>query len=245
MSSIPTRAAAQSLQDLLSGPNLRPWQPFLADGAYRQNAIRRETDFRHCDIERVIDVLDDHRPVNAADLAALTAELLSAISEDTRDGCLSDWRKYWNVDAHNRPLEPKPENACRDYLSHDLKLRLKPFGATIHAEARYADDKRADLTVSLDDFSIPVEIKRSCHRSLWSSIRRQLIAKYTRDPGADGHGIYVVFWFGDNEHCRPMAGHGPPPKRAVDLESQLRDTLSHHERLKISIRVIDVSKPSV
>ena len=241
LSSDPTSAAAQSLQELVSNRNLRPWQSFLADGAYRQNAIRREADFRHCDIERVIEVIEYRRPANAADLAALTVELLSAISRDIRDGNSSDWRKYWNVDAHNRPLAPKPENACRDYLLYDLRLRMMPFGAHIQAEVRYANDKRSDISVSLNDFNIPIEIKRSCHRDLWSAIRSQLIAKYTEEPGAVGYGIYLVFWFGNTEHCRPVSGYGSPPKSASDLASQLRDTLSANEKLRISICVIDVS----
>ena len=245
LSSIPTSAAAQTLQELLSSHSLRPWQSFLADGAYRQNAIRREAGFRHCDIERVIEVLDNRRPANAADLAALTVDLVSAISRDIHDGNSSDWRKYWNVDTHNRPLAPKPENACRDYLLHDLKLRMAPFSIAVQAEVRYANDKRADISVCLDSFSVPVEIKRSCHRDLWSSINRQLIAKYTGDPSANGRGIYVVFWFGNNEHCRPTAGHGSPPKSAAELETQLRDTLSANEQHRISICVIDVSTPPV
>ena len=245
LSSDPTHAAARSLQELLSNHNLRPWQSLLAEGAFRQNAIRREAGFRHCDIERVTDVLDNRRPANAADLAALTAELLSAMSGDIRDGRSSDWRKYWNVDAHNRLLQPKSENACRDYLLHDLKLRMAPYGSAIQAGVRYAHDKRGDMSVSLDGFSVPVEVKRSCHRDLWSAMKRQLIDRYAGDPDADGRVIYVVFWFGNHEQCRPTAGHGSPPKSAVELENQLRDTLCASEQLSISICVVDVSGPAV
>ena len=242
LSTDPTRAAARILQDLLSNDDLRPWGSSLADAAYRQNALRREADFRHGTIEQVIDVLRNRQPANAADLAALTAEHLADISKDIRGGSSSDWRKYWNEDAHNRPVGPKPENACRDYLLFDLGLRMKPFGALIQAEVRYADDKRSDMSVSFGGFNVPVEIKRSCHRDLWSAMKSQLIAKYTVDPGADGRGIYVVFWFGDTEHCRPTPGYGSPPKSAIDLENQLRDTLSADEKLRIAICVIDVSE---
>ena len=243
LSSDSTSAATRSLEELLSDDNLRPWQSFLADAAYRQNAIRREADFRYCEIGQVIDVIENRRPANPEDLAALTAELLSDISRDVRDGHSSDWRKYWNVDAHNRPLEPKPENACRDYLLYDLQRRMAPFGAAVQAEARYAHDKRADIGVCFETFTVPVEVKRSSHRDLWNSMKRQLIARYTVDPGADGRGIYVVFWFGNNEHCRPTPGPGSPPTSAAELETQLRDTLTVRERLKISICVIDVSRP--
>ena len=111
----------------------------------------------------------------------------------------------------------------------------------VQPEVRYANDKRSDIRVSHGGFNVPVEIKRSCHRNLWSAIGNQLISRYTPDPGTDGHGIYLVFWFGDTERCRPVAGQGSPPKSAADLEKRLRGTLGAAERLKISICVIDVS----
>ena len=43
---------------------------------------------------------------------------------------------------------------------------------------------------------MPVEIKKSTHDELWTAIRTQLMAKYMRDPEADGYGIYLVLWFG-------------------------------------------------
>ena len=244
LASIPTQSATQSLQKLLSDRHLRPWRSHLADAVYRQNATRREAGFQHSDIGRVIEVLDNLVPVNAADLAALTVDVLAEISKNIGHSNTSDWRKYWNVDQHNRPSEPKPEDACRDYLLHDLRHRMSLLDTDVQPEGRYANDKRSDIRVSRLGFNVPVEIKRSCHRDLWSAIRNQLISKYTTDPDADGHGIYLVFWFGDTERCRPAAGPGPLPKSAADLEKKLRGSLCPPENLRISICVIDVSKPS-
>ena len=64
--------------------------------------------------------------------------------------------------------------------------------------------------------------------------------KYTRDPGADGYGIYLVFWFGA-EGCQ-MPPSGKRPSSAHELQERLLDTLSAEEKFKISICVIDVSK---
>ena len=241
LASIPTSAATRSLQDLLSDRNLRPWRSHLIDAAYRQNATRRDAEFRHCDIQRITQALDNLSPANTADLAALTVDVLADISRNIRHGNTSDWRKYWNVDGHNRPFEPKPENACRDYLLHDLRHRMDRLDIDVQPEVRYANDKRSDIRVSHGGFNVPVEIKRSCHRDLWRAVGNQLISRYTPDPGTDGHGIYLVFWFGDTERCRPVAGQGSPPKSAADLEKRLRGTLGAAERLKISICVIDVS----
>ena len=245
LGSDPSQIAGKILQSLATDDSLVPWQPDLNHAVHRQNELRRESCFRHGDIRQVIQVLDNRRPANAADLAALTTEYLRDISRNIRDGNTSDWKQYWNVDRYNRAERPKPEDACRDAILSDLKDRLKPLNIDAQPEGRYADDKRSDIRVSFGKFNVPVEIKKSCHRDLWSAIRRQLIAKYTRDPGAHGYGIYLVFWFGNTEHCRPTPGDKPPPKSAAQLDERLRDTLSEEEKRKISICVIDVAKSDI
>ena len=80
-------------------------------------------------------------------------------------------------------------------------------------------------------------------RNLWSAIRNQRIAKYTRDPGAGGYGIYLVFSFGnDPDACQPPES-GTRPKNAAELEERLRGTLTSEEARLISICVIDVARP--
>ena len=69
---------------------------------------------------------------------------------------------------------------------------------------------------------MPVEIKKSSSRELWSAIRNQLIAKYTRDPGAAGYGIYLVFWFG-REHCQT-----PEPARVPRALPSSRNAFAAH-----------------
>ena len=214
------------------------------DSASRQNAIRREASFRHKDVDQVLQVLDNLKPANAADLAALTMDILSDMSKRIRDGNTSDWRQYWNVDSHNRPQNPKPEPGCRDALLSDLRLKLERVEVNVKIDAQrevsYADDKSGDIGVTHGDFNVPVEIKKSTHRDLWRAVREQLIAKYTRDPGADGYGIYLVFWFG-TEGCQ-MPPSGKRPTSAHELQERLLDTLSADEKFKIAICVIDVSK---
>ena len=238
----PSRSTTEILEYLATDDNLIPWRPILVHAAQRQNDLRRESSFRYGDIKHVTAVLDNRRPANAADLAALTTDHLRDISRNIRDGNTSDWKQFWDVDSYNRVQSPRPEAACRDRLLSDLKNRLRPLDVDAQPEVRYADDKRSDIRVSCGNFNVPVEVKKSCHRDLWSAIRRQLVAKYTRDPGADGYGIYLVFWFGNSEHCRPTPGEKSPPKSADRLEKLLRDTLLAEEQRKISICVIDVAQ---
>ena len=235
--------ASEHLKRLSVNDTLGAWRPQLIDAVSRQNAIHRDATFTYVDVTQVVNVLNNNAPANAADLAALTMEQLEKIARFIRDGNTSAWRAYWNVDSYNRPTSPKPENACRDVLLADLQRQLSPFGIDAQGEGSYSDDKRADIRVSYGGFNIPVEIKKSCHKDLWSAVRKQLIAQYTRDPGADGRGIYVVFWFGDTEHCRPTPGNDGIPTSAADLEQRLVDGLSAEERRKITICLIDVAKP--
>ena len=242
LASISTEDASRALEALSSDDDLRPWRSLLMDAAYRQEAARREAEFAYGDPARVLETLASGAPANVADLAALILEHLNEIARTIRNGNTSDWKQYWNVDHHSRPQNPRPEDACRDALLSDLRNRLMRLGIEVQPEGRYANDKRADIRVSCAGFNIPVEIKRSCHRDLWSAVRSQLIARYTVDPETGGHGIYLVLWFGDTERCRPTPPEtGSPAVSSLELENRLVSTLSADERRKIGIRVIDVS----
>ena len=243
LASVPSKDASESLENLSSIEELLPWQPYFNDARYRQNIARREAEFQYCNIEQALQVLENQKPANVADLAALIFDHLRDISNDIRNGNTSDWRQYWNVDSYSRPEKPRPEDTCRDTLLSDLQVRLKPLDIDAQPEGRYADDKRSDMRIYYAGFNVPVEIKKSCHRDLRSAIKTQLIAKYTRDPDAKGYGIYLVFWFGDTEHCRPTPIDGHRPQNADELEELLLETLSEEEKLRISICVVDVSKP--
>ena len=106
---------------------------------------------------------------------------------------------------------------------------------------RYADIKRADLRVSYATPSIsanvPIEIKRDSHADLWSAIQDQLIRRYTKGLETDGHGIYVVFWFG--RHKIPASPSGKKPSTAETLEEQLLQSLTSEQRQLISVVVFD------
>ena len=243
LASDPSNAATDALEDLSENPKLKPWQLRLQDARSRQREVRREANFRNPTVEQVLETLDDRRPANPADLAALTVDVLIELAREIRHGNTSDWRQYWNLDSNKRPQDPRPEEACRDALLSDLKARLDPLGVDAQPEGTYADDKRADIRVSCDGFNVSVEIKKSTHADLWKAIRNQLIEKYTRDPGAAGYGIYLVFWFGP-DRCK-RSPTGPAPETTDALREQLfaAADLSPEERRKISVCVIDVSKP--
>ena len=240
---LPSSEAAQALESLTDDDALRSWKLYLVHAMDRQNTLRREAGFSHSGVEQVLKTLDNNQPANVADLAALTFGFFTEIARNIGDGNTNDWRQYWNWDqkSHRQRSKPMHEDHCRDRLLSDLQSRIRPLGIDAAPEGRYVDEKRSDIRVSYGGFNVPVEIKKSNHLDLWSAIQEQLIAKYTRDPGAGGYGIYLVFWFG-KEHCQPPES-GSRPGSAAELEKRLRDTLSPEEARVIEICVIDVAAP--
>ena len=231
------------LQALADSPNAQAWLACIADARLRHVQRRREHEFRHCTVRQVVETLDNRSPANVGDLAALVLDELTSLSQKIRRGPTSDWRQYWNVDRHNRPTAPKPEDACRDAVLSDLQDRLAPRGIDAQPEGVYANDRRADIRMSFAGFNLPVEIKRSCHHDVWTAVSEQLAANYTPDPGAGGFGIYLVFWFGDAEGCRPTKCGDWRPTTPYEMEQRLGQSLCERDRNLISICVVDVSVP--
>ena len=131
---------------------------------------------------------------------------------------------------------------ARDNLLSDLQEKMRPLGIDAQPEGQYANDKRSDIRVFYAGFNVPVEIKKNSHLELWSAIRDQLIAKYASDHKADGYGIYLVFWFG-TEYTKTPHDERRYPDNADEMEQWLKDSLSPEQARKISVCVIDVSKP--
>lgn len=124
-----------------------------------------------------------------------------------------------------------------------LRNRL-PEGADAQPEGQYAADRRADVSVAFKDFRIPVEIKKNTHSDLWTDIDNQLTAKYTTDPATGGYGVYLVLWLGADAPgypCHPTTHDRP--NAPYELERRLNESMSHEQRRKISVVVLDVTKP--
>lgn len=239
LASIRSSNATEALQELLSDDALHSWRSYILDSLHKQKIIRREASFQHHDVNQVLQTLENQKPANAADLAVLTTDILDDLVRNIRNGNTSDWRQYWNIDKNL--FEPRTENLCRDALLSDLGTKFAQLGIRAYPEGYYVDDKRSDIRIEYDNYNIPVEIKKSNSRDLWSAIENQLIPKYTRDPETDGYGIYLVFWFG-KEYCQPP-GEGTRPQDAKELRKRLLDSLSADQKRKISICIIDVQKP--
>jgi hypothetical protein len=91
--------------------------------------------------------------------------------------------------------------------------------------------------------NLPVEAKRHFNPELWEAASTQL-QDYANDPGADGFGIYLVFWFGhDWQPTPPRPDGGPRSTSASELEELLLQDLPSYLQARTDVVVFDVSRP--
>ena len=240
LGSLPGDEARQALGDLIDDPQLAAWKDRLVWSVERQRVVHRDASYQHPTIDAVRSTLSNLAPANVADLAALLVGRLGDIAQDARGGDSNLWRQFWNEDRYGAPIHPKPENSCRDALLASLRGLLPPE-VDLAPERSYASAKRADIGAVCGAFNVPIEIKPNSAVDLWSALRRQLIGRYTTAPATFGYGVFLVLWFGADKTARPR--DGSCPTTPAELAERLEKDLSPDEARKISVIVIDVTKP--
>jgi hypothetical protein len=241
----PREESTSVLAQLLMPPQLSAWRDQIRSVQQTQHLSRREALFKHPNTSQVINTLSDRKPANVADLAALTVGCLEDLSARMHASNADRYKQFWNVDGHNRPVRPRPENSCRDYLLEQLERLLLKYDVSAQPEAHQAEDKRADKELSYTwngkIFRLPVEIKLDHSSDLWCAIHNQLIPYYTIAPETEGRGLFLVIWF--NHEKMPTHPQGlPPPKSAEQLAAMLKEAMTPQEQKLIDVFVLDVSK---
>lgn len=245
LSENPGAESAQVIEHLLSLSQLSVWHETLRTARQTQQISRREALFRYPSAAGVALTLNNLKPANVADLAALAMDHLNKLSGEMRASNTDSYKRFWNVDGHNRLVSPKPENSCRDYLVEKLRALLSPLDVDVQPETHEANDKRADMGLSCRSngraFHLRIEIKLDHSPDLWRAIHEQLIPLYTLDPETQGRGIFLVLWFGEKNMPAPTSGK--KPKTTIELAARLAETLTPQEQKLIDVFVLDVSKP--
>ena len=231
--------ASKIFETLLHDSNLSEWRELLIRLSRDQERIRTEREYKVPDVTQVIELLKNGLPSNAADLASLLTSLLDEFIGTLRGSTTDDWKRFWCEDGRGNPTKPKSEDFCTKVLLRDLEGRL-PKGVAGEPFPSYPMGTYADMKFTYKDFNVPIEAKGSWNEDLWHAAIAQLLTKYTIDPSTDGFGIYLVYWFGPGHTKR--APHGSKPSSAEALQRELEDMLNEQERLRIFIRVIDLSK---
>ena len=238
--------SAAALADLANDPALAKWHGKFRRARDEQAERRRAATRKAPTVAEVREALRGGPPGSAADLAALVADRLHQLAKSIRDGNTDAWVSYWHRDPSDskgrKVTTPSPEDACRKVLVFGLEHLLEPCDVVLTQDEQVAEEKRPDIVAHHRLHAVPVEIKKTDSRDLWTAAAEQLRTRYCRDPRSDGYGIYLVLWFGA-DHMRKASPHGRRPESPGELQRQLETQLAPQDRLKIRVVVIDVSAP--
>jgi hypothetical protein len=238
--------AGKALKALERDSKLAEWHIQLRFAHSMWARAHRERLFRHPSAKAVTQALAGQAPLNAADLRAVAVDALERERLALHTSPVIPWKHYWSHGKRGNVTKPHIENECRNQLLHVLQPRLERYQiAAALPEAQQAEGTRTDaLILSARGSSLPIEVKRHFHPDVWTAPNTQLQG-YANSEGADGSGIYLVFWFGNDVKSTPKRPKGGPhPKSAVALEEMLKDDLDPEVRELTEVIVFDVSKPS-
>lgn len=220
------------------------WAPHIAHAAAEHARKLRDEQFAAPSVGHLTSALANGSPATPSDLAAIVLEEVERYKSTLRTGSETPWKRFWNTDGYGAATEPQIENDDRDRLLELLRPRFEEYGiAASLPEARRGENTRVDvLMLSHAGKNLPIEAKRHYNGELWTAASTQL-AGYAADPDACGFGIYLIFWFG-TEFKAPKRSDGVDgPENAEALEAMLVDDLPLHLKEKLSVVVLDVSRP--
>ena len=222
------------------------WQPQLAHSAAEHARKLRDELYIAPSVGQLIQAVAGGPPASPADLVAIVLEEIARYKRTLRSGSEMPWKRFWNTDKNGAATTPQIENEDRDRLLELFRTRFEKYGvAASMPEARRAENTRADvLLLSHAGKNLPIEAKRHYNRELWTAPVDQLKG-YASDEDARGFGIYVVFWFGVEFKVPAREDDGALPATAQELENLLVRDLPPAEKDKLTIVVLDVSRPKV
>lgn len=220
------------------------WSTQIAHAAAGHARTARDGAYTRPRLSEMIAALEGGPPASPSDLAAIVLDDLDRYAASLRKASDMPWKRYWNTDKDGAAVEPQIENEDRDRLLELMRSRLEKYRiAATEPEARRGENTRADILLLCHaGKNLPVEAKRHYNRELWTAPLEQL-SGYAADVNAHGFGIYLVFWFGAEFPVPARKDRKAKPKTAQELKALLVDDIPAHLRDKLSIVVLDVSRP--
>ena len=241
-----TTSAGLSLSGLIGNRCFVGYRDQLRRAALDAAAGVREGMMEVRDLATVARALLGGPPLTLAEAVAIAIAELRDLQDYYRTHADTGWHKFWSFEDDGRRViacRIKNETVCCKYLLADLRMRLAPFA--MRAEEATVNDDRIDIAVDWNGRMFPIEVKLEDNRELWSAAGGQLGDRYVEDYRADGLGIYLVLWTGEGRGKRmPAPADGTArPTGPVELEAALRARLPGSLKERISVVVVDLSRP--
>lgn len=240
-------SAGDYLRSLEDDPKLISYRDLVRHQRAQQEKQQRELGFIFAPPDRIARVLKNEAPATPNDLLAFVVDHCTALSQELARTQRERYRAYWN--EHGRCLqEPKHEETCSGLFANDLQDRLRPHNLIATVERHMVADKECDIVILQGtDRLLPIEAKHHYHDELWTAWRTQLDYLYTREAGAGGLGIYLVFWSGEAKGRKmpklPDNLDGIRPTNAAELRTALMKLIPEKDRYRLRAVVVDISQP--
>lgn len=187
----------------------------------------------------LLSIAKDTAPQSIQDLQEWVLEELRIVQTKIRANDVDSWRGFYADD-----LTPYGEERCRDHLLELLRQGTKEVSYI--PESHVAADKEVDITCSIGALRVPIEIKGQWHKEVWTASDTQLDRLYTTDWQAQGRGIYLVLWFGEQQGAKSLKTLGkdhPTPATADEMQQMLTARGLAAQSGRIVIVVIDITQP--
>ncbi len=202
-----------------------------------QKRIRVEATYVPLTLAAIDAITRNLAPVSLVDLQTLVLEELAIAQAKIKSDDAESWRGFYD----DKKI-PFVEERCRDHLLG--LLRQGSSGFTFDPETHIAADKEVDITCSAGTLRVPIEIKGQWHSELWTGSDRQLDALYTPDWRAEGRGIYLVLWFGEQRQAtkrlKSPGRHETLPTTADELKRMLVAKSRSAREGRVAVFVLDL-----
>lgn len=236
----------ESLNSILDISSMKSYASQVKYALHNQKVLRQQTLYQQPTFLQTQNCLRNRNPANHQDFLALTIDHLDSLEAELRNDNFNGYKYFWNEVQH-KVTDPKPEDAARDVLVKELRIKLTDLGIFVEPESLMANSKRVDIILSVKAMKLPIEIKRDYHPDVWTACEAQLKELYSILPQANGYGIFLVFWYGEKRGASNAIKYPPShisekrPETAKEMQSMLEALVPSNNQHCIKIKIFDVS----
>jgi hypothetical protein len=196
-------------------------------------------------LESIKSVLEDNAPQSTLELQSYVIEELLEVQSKIDSNDIDSINNFYASASLGESIKGwKAEECWRDILIGIL--RQGSSEVLYEPETQVAAKRRVDITCSIGNARLPIEIKGQWHRELWKAADTQLEA-YTQDNRAEGIGIYLVFWLGsypENPNKKIQSpGRGiNRPETSTEMKAMLIERSQAAKEGRVKIVVINLER---